>query len=244
MRKTVALVLAAVIALSLCACGAAAAPAEPSIGDQMYEKYGTIIDSLEAGEYEEAMGAIAAMMPEPETKEVLITPENFSQYYELKYDESHVNRDAQGKVSNIWFTRSFYYSLKEEYREAFVADGSKVSVGVTADCVLKKVASVDWETGEVTLGEESYPTMVDTLKQQGYTDLNENLSVTQSGTIALYGGDNGVLGYGAFYPHQDAWGQMWWSGQMEAENPASEYYVFVPENIQIVRAEGSITLRG
>lgn len=93
MKRLISVILAGVLALSLCGCGAAA---KPSVGDQMYEKYGSIIDKLEAGEYEKVIEEVTAMMPVPEEQTVTITLDNFSDYYELRYDVPQVNRDSQG----------------------------------------------------------------------------------------------------------------------------------------------------
>ena len=37
---------------------------------------------------------------------------------------------------------------------------------------------------------------------------------------------------------------MWISGPMSPADNTADYYVFAPENIKILRAEGTLTLRG
>ena len=122
MKKTVAAALLLALAFTLCACGSAA-PAAPSIGDQMYEKYGSIIDKLEAGEYEKVIEEVTGMMPVPENKVVTITKDNFADFYELAYDVNQINKDSAGNVLSMWYSgSSFYYNLKEEYRDKLVSD--------------------------------------------------------------------------------------------------------------------------
>ena len=239
MKRLITLILVAALSFSLCACGASA----PSVGDQMYEKYGSIINNLEAEEYQKVIDEVTAMMPVPEEKTVPINLGNFNEYYELRYDETQVNRDSQGKAVSAWVTNAFYYGLKEEYLEKLVGDSSSVEIGVTADCVLKKVENINWETGEVTLATDSYNDILkDILKT--YRDMPVNISTTQSGNVVLYGGDMSPLSYGIFYLRQESWGTAWSSGELKAGETGTDYYVFVPENINVVRAEGTLTLKG
>ncbi|MBO7373094.1 MAG: hypothetical protein J6U19_02545 [Oscillospiraceae bacterium] len=97
--------------------------------------------------------------------------------------------------------------------------------------------------GEVKLSDENCDDVAAKIAQ-GYPDMNTALSSTKSGNVILYGGESGALGYGAFYLFKDTWGQYYRQGMMEADAEGTEYYVFVPENIEIVRTVGSITLRG
>ena len=240
MKRLISVILAGVLALSLCGCGAAA---KPSVGDQMYEKYGSIIDKLEAGEYEKVIEEVTAMMPVPEEQTVTVTLDNFSDYYELRYDVPQVNRDSQGKLSSVNYSGTFYYGLKEEYAARLVPESSYVEVGVTADCAVKKVDSIDWQTGDFTVGTQSFDNIKAEI-QNTYRDLPVSVSATLSGEQALYGGEATALNYGAFRQVKDTWGTMWISGPMSPADNTADYYVFAPENIKILRAEGTLTLRG
>ncbi len=245
MKKTLAILLILALACSLCACGAGAPAAlsEPSIGDQMYEKYATIIDGLEAGDFEAALEEIYAMIPEPEETVVEITPENFYDYYEIFYPEKMVEKDAQGNSISVWPGQSFYFQLKEEYRDKLVPDASQVEVGVICDSVLRKVEDVDWDTGNPKLSEETFEDLKSKVFENWTDKPNLDFSQTYSGNYSLGAGDSGIFGYGAFFLDKNAYGSWWSSGRLMKES-SDTYYVFAPENIEIVRADGSITLRG
>ena len=78
MKKFVALLLATIVAVSIIGCGSNTnKEPEPSIGDQMYEKYKSIIDKIEGENYDGAIEDIQAMKPEPVVQEVEITTDNF-----------------------------------------------------------------------------------------------------------------------------------------------------------------------
>ena len=242
MKKTISVILLLALAFTLCACGSAA-PAAPSVGDQMYEKYGSIIDKLEAGEYEKVIEEVTAMMPVAENQVVHITKDNFNDYYEVAYDVNQINKDSAGNILSMWYSgSSFFYRLKEEYREKLVSDESMVEAGMTADLVLKKVESIDWEAGTVKLSDATYDSIAKEILTT-FRDMGTSISVTKSGNLALYGGESNLLNYGGFAKRNDGWGNYWGSGQLE-KNGNAEYYVFAPENIQIVRAEGTLTLKG
>ena len=74
---------------------------EPSIGDQMYEKYKSIIDKLEGENYDGAIEEIQAMKPAPTVQEVEITADNFFDYYDIVYDENNIERDSDGNIITI-----------------------------------------------------------------------------------------------------------------------------------------------
>ncbi len=249
MKKALAVLLILTLACSLCACGAAApaeAPAEapePSLGDQMYEKYGSIIDSLEAGDFEAVLEEVTGMMPEPEKTVIEITPENFYDYYELCYPEQMVEKDAEGTPVSVWPGQYFYFQLKEEYAEKLVPDASQVEVGVICDSALRKVEAVDWETGALTLSEETFGKLASKIFENWTQKPNLDFSETFSGNYSLNAGNSGVFGYGAFYTEKNTYGTWWTSGRLMTDSKDT-YYVVAPENIELVRAEGSITLRG
>ena len=168
MKKAFAAILLFALMLSLVACGTSAVPAaapveaEPSIGDKMYEKYKTLIDSLEAEDYTAAIQEIAGMMPEPEESTIEITPENFWEYYEVDYlNTNRTKKNAEGDILKIDSTYSFGFRLKEKYETGeyyyILNENSKeIEIGVTADVVLKKIEEIDWQNGKLIIGNENY----------------------------------------------------------------------------------------
>ena len=86
MKKYIAFLITIIMAVSIISCGGNNnKEPEPSIGDQMYEKYKSIIDKLEGENYDGAIEEIQAMKPAPAVQEVEITPENFFDYYDIVY---------------------------------------------------------------------------------------------------------------------------------------------------------------
>ena len=109
MRRTI-LILISALCISLCACGNTASAestkteklensteptvsTEPSVGDQMYEKYHEIIDKLESEDYDDVLAIVEKLKKEKTAKEagdiadhmltVDLNSDNFSDYFEI-----------------------------------------------------------------------------------------------------------------------------------------------------------------
>ena len=248
MKKPIVLIISMALCLGLCACGSEAAT-EPSVGDLMYEQYKSIIDHLAAEEYEDAIAEIQTMMPEPEEMVINITPENFYDYYELVFLDSHITRDAAGAVVEIWGNKAFRFDMKEEFASRLISD-TNVEVGVTADVVVKKVGNIDWTNGTFSLSDEIYDNIETELAKQFSVNQNEtsfpDLSSTYTGTVRLTGAGTNALGMGFFYPYTEEYFHQTYmrQGSIKPGMDENEIYIAVPENIQITRAEGTVTLMG
>ena len=118
MKKHIVFLLAVVMTVSIVSCGGdTGKEPEPSIGDQMYEKYRTIIDKLEGENYDGAIEEIQAMKPAPVVPDVEITEDNFFDYYEIVYLENSFDRNADGKIVSIdRRDYEFEFRLKDEYQ--------------------------------------------------------------------------------------------------------------------------------
>ena len=242
MKKAITIFFVLTIMFSLCACGATQT-AEPSVGDLMYQKYGSIINKLEDEEYEAAIEEITGMMPEPEKTVVTITADNFYDYYKLYYSDQKPEKDAQGNIVSIWGNQWFSFKLKDEFADKFVAEESQVEAGVTCYCAPRKIENIDWSTGEMTFSEEIYDDILSEFNQNLTPKIDPNFSGTFSGKATLTPGDYGALGTNPIYKARVDWGSYWNMGRIEA-NTDYTYYLLVPENIQIVRAEGTLTFQG
>ena len=149
MKKYIAYLITIIMAVSIISCGGTTnEEPEPSIGDQMYEKYKTIIDKLEGENYDGAIEEIQAMKPAPVVQEVKITTDNFYDYYDIVYRENNFERDSEGNITKIdkW-DYLFSFRLKDEYTLDENED-NKIVIGVTGDYDLKKIEDVDFETGK------------------------------------------------------------------------------------------------
>ena len=253
MKRWTAILCLLALCLSLCACGQTAQPAQaeptpeptpqaPSKGDLMYDKYGSIIDKLEAGDFDGALEEISAMKPEPKITTVTITPENFYDYYELEmYDSSNIQRDAGGRITYFYPSWDYYFVLKDEYRGRLLAEGSGVEVGLTGEASIRRL-TIDWEKGSYAFGEEPEDEIREKIiayynRSNPYFPVSPDISVTASGTEILYN-----LGHELLYvwiPNQYP-GE--WYGTIDPWNTEQVLYGGILTNVQIVRAEGTLLL--
>ena len=188
MKKTVLLLLAAVLVFMLCACGAASSvpvPGGNSTGTEIVEvekipeKYAGLIASIEAGDYDGAVAIIEAMRPAPvvpDIVEVKITTENFLDYFEYTeyVDDSLTMRDESGNITGIFLIYS--YVLKDEYTLADVkAADCAVAADVTIDYTLYgNPQNVDFTNRTFTVEGEG-------------TEISEVIDATITGTLVDHG---------------------------------------------------------
>lgn len=135
MKKLLIILMMVSIILTLCACSAGSAAQEPETViqevEKIPEKYEDLISKIEAGDFDGAVATVNAMRPQekvPETIEVTINTENFSDYFEYKeyLDPENTIRDENGNIAGcLIYCR---YALKDEYSMDFSRDNS-----VTAD---------------------------------------------------------------------------------------------------------------
>ena len=127
--------------------GAAASGTEDPAGEEgtvdLAEKYSEIITHLENEEYDEAIEAINAMRPEPETETVSITLDNWQEYFSF-VDDYRYEYDAQGAISETNYL--ILFQLKEEYQDRLVSMNGTVGYEY-GDYVPHKVTSIDKENG-------------------------------------------------------------------------------------------------
>ncbi len=239
MKKYIAFLITIIMAVSVISCGGSNnKEPEPSVGDQMYEKYKSIIDKLEGENYDGAIEEIQAMKPAPTVQEVEITADNFFDYYDIVYDENNIERDSDGKITEIkkW-DNNFRFILKDKYSLDPDKD-NKIVIGVTGDYDLKKIEEVDFQTGEITLGEDAFDEYKDEIIEsaKGWTDEDSTtLSVSCEGSMELSFNNTPKVSGARWKKDEDRWRQYY-----EITPDDYEGYVFVPVDIQITRAEGTL----
>jgi len=178
------------------------------------------------------------MKPEPVVQEVEITTDNFFDYYDIVYQENQIDRDSDGKIVSIrkW-DNSFSFQLKDEY----TLDGNKEStivIGVTGGYDLKKIENVDFETGEITLSDQKFDDYEDQIVEftKEWTDEDSTqLSVTCEGSWMLQCGNTPMVIDDRWVNRENEWVEYY-----EITPDDYEGYVFVPVDIQITRAEGTL----
>lgn len=241
MKKYIAFLITIIMAVSIISCGGNNnKEPEPSIGDQMYEKYKSIIDKLEGENYDGAIEEIQAMKPAPTVQEVEITADNFFDYYDIVYWENQIDRDADGKITKVsrvddWFD----FKLKDEYLFDTDQDNS-VEIGVTCEYDLKKIENVDPETGEIVYGEESFDEYEDEILEANKRYINSDsvaLSVTCKGSQMINCHESSELCC-------ERWINIGGKWKMNSDISPDDYegYAFLPTDIQITRAEGTLHL--
>lgn len=230
---------------SIISCGGSTNKgAEPSIGEQMYEKYKSIIDKLEGENYDGAIEEIQAMKPAPVVQEVGITAENFFDYYDIVYRENNIERDADGKITRIdKYDNVFEFKLKDEY-SLDTDEDNNVEIGVTCEYDLKKIDEVDFETGEITLNNETN----DELEEKICSDHDSwttgglaSLSVTCKGSSIIHCNETPtIIGPLWYVPESDSYDYRYKYSFMGITPDNHEGYVFVPADIHITRADGTL----
>lgn len=212
--------------------GAAASGTEGPADDQgqgeegtvdLAEKYSEIITHLENEEYDEAIEAINAMRPEPETETVSITLDNWQEYFSFvdKYDYEY---DAEGAITKTYCWICF--QLKEEYQDRLVSINGTVGYEY-GDYVPHKVTSIDKENGTFEAGvSDSGP------KEIVYEGESKSEELTSSVYIcdasAYMERESGSIDGGpVLIKDADNYSSIW---------------IYYPEEINIVRIEGEMVL--
>ena len=111
-----------------------------------------------------------------------ITTENFLDYYNCHVTQVTAPYEADSKTIHLGCRLT--YELKPEYADRLIEDESLVQVSVSGEYDMKKIASIDWETGRFSIFEESYNNYRDLFHDlseiNGATDLAERLLSTVS----------------------------------------------------------------
>ena len=211
--------------------GAAASGTEDPAGEEgtvdLAEKYSEIITHLENEEYDEAIEAINAMRPEPETETISITLDNWQEYFSF-VDDYRYEYDAQGAITETNY--HIFFQLKEEYQDRLVSMNGTVGYEY-GDYVPHKVTSIDKENGsfeaEVSDGEP------DDFGLGRFAE-GESKSVELEPSIYICDGiayqkdeNESIDGGPLFIKDADDYSNQW---------------IYYPEEINIVRIEGEMVL--
>ena len=227
MKKLISVLL--LIAL-FCTVFAGSAFALSEEEEALYEKYADLIALLEAGDYTAALDSIWSQMPAQEVEEVVITTDNFFDYYEESVWDDYIERDADGKITSI-FPGDTVYKLKDEYASRLDWENSNVTIGVTGKFVVHRV-KFDWETGERTVGDEADKSIRKAIKK--YANVDMDISVQTSGADTLFL-NSGRMFFG--FSSSD----LRMAGNAEP-GTKFKFYETIPSELEVVNAEGSLFL--
>ena len=133
LKKILIFILLVSIITLLCACGPGI-PVQPAEKETVIqevekipEKYEGLISKIEAGDFDGAVAEVNSMRPveiPPETVEIKITTENFSDYFEYKEykDTDNSTRDESGNIT--WLLTYCRYALKDGYSLDYTKNNS------------------------------------------------------------------------------------------------------------------------
>lgn len=163
MKRIISIISAAALCLSLTACSNQA-PNPDEIAK--YKKYETLINYLEAGNYEEAILEIIALSgkgdptseqdnPDGDKKRVAIdiTMDNWQDYFDVVRKEE-INRNAFDEIEDVRL--NYYIILKSEYTMAPYAgeDAGYTNIAAEAKYHMEwRHLDIDYENGKITVGD-------------------------------------------------------------------------------------------
>ena len=237
-RKYGKLIMTLICAAMITACGssqaagpaegAAASGTEDPAGEEgtvdLAEKYSEIITHLENEEYDEAIEAINAMRPEPETETVSITLDNWQEYFSF-VDDYRYEYDAQGAITETYY--GIRFQLKEEYQDRLVSLNG--TVGYEYEFVSHKITSIDKENG----------TFEDEVSDGGPEETvyeGESKSEELSSSVYICTAD--------VYQYKESENMDYHGGPLfiKDADDYSNQWIYYPEEINIVRIEGEMVL--
>ena len=209
--------------------GAAASGTEDPAGEEstvdLAEKYSEIITHLENGEYDEAIEAINAMRPEPETETISITLDNWQEYFSF-VDDYRYEYDAQGAITETNY--HIFFQLKEEYQDRLVSINGTVGYEY-GDYVPHKVTSIDKENG-------SFEAEVSDGGPEETVYEGESKSEELSSSVYICTAE--------VYQYKESENMDYQGGPLYIKD-ADDYsnqWIYYPEEINIVRIEGEMVL--
>lgn len=147
MKKITVLMLSVVLCLCAVSCGS----------DDSYEKYGTLIEYLEKGDFDMAKSYIDELEEDytaesgtTEAVSVEITADNWQDYFEI-VQEKHTNTNDFGETTDVYYTP--YLVLKEGYK-TFEEGETRTKIAVEFNCVAEwRYVEIDLAAAEITVGE-------------------------------------------------------------------------------------------
>ena len=229
MKKLISVFL--LIAL-FCTAFAGSAFALSEEEEALYTKYADLIALLEGEDYEAALEAVQAMIPEPEFEEVVLTEENFYDYFEIVTAEPYIQRYAGGSVKKI-YPGGLELWPKVDIIGRLDWENSTLSVGITANKDLYR-AKIDFETGEITLADSSDSDVKKALRKS-VSWFESKVDTHVDGVQPWYSLANDDFWY------QDPAYKDWCCGSAEPGVKA-KYYQVVYRDIELVNLEGTLIL--
>lgn len=127
MKKTISLLLALVMCLSLAACGNAEKPKQNKTENDYIGVSTNQTENTDSTDYQTEY--TAPTETEPKVQVVEITMDNWQDYFEIKQCvEGDVNTNAFDEVESVGYYIYTVFTLKEEYAEKIDTDESQLAI--------------------------------------------------------------------------------------------------------------------
>ena len=132
MKKTISLLLALVMCLSLAACGNAEKPKQNKTENDYIGVSTNQTENTDSTDYQTEY--TAPTETEPKVQVVEITMDNWQDYFEIKQCvEGDVNTNAFDEVESVGYYIYTVFTLKEEYAEKIDTDESQLAIGYSGN---------------------------------------------------------------------------------------------------------------
>ncbi len=237
MKKLVSLCLLFALVCSLCVTGASAAALSPA---ELCEKYAPILDALEAGDYDAAIDEIEGSKPPVEYEEVVITEENFYDYFEIVTDDPIESSYTDGTKG----IRPGYLkvSVKEGVMERLDLANCSLTIGVKAKKELRR-AKIDFENVTVTLGDKmDSKTRKEMRKSAPWFETKVDTQIDLFRTDGMSHYFTSVIESDFFmFKEKTSWGGYWTNGLAEAGSKV-KYYQVVYTDIEVLNVSGTLSI--
>ena len=245
MRKFVSLCLLIALVCSLCATGVSASALS---SEELLEKYGALIDAIEADDYDAAADAFDLFFAAPADEEeedeeeeeagvetIELNADNFLDYYEWVYlKDGYVERNSSGKIKSLSAGR-YAFVLKDEYKDRYSYESSEITVGVIAKLSSIYRAKINWETGAIKRGDKVSKDMKKAIKKDcSYATAKLDTQVT--GYDSIY-----VCHAHLFYLYSSS-GYKWWFCDYSAEAGGKTKYYIDTWKADVVNVSGTLVL--
>lgn len=243
MKKVIALLLALMVCLGLCACGGGE-DAQIKADAEKYNEYKDLIDKIEAGDFAGAYSDFVDRFPEqevsaptidagditldgvvvgtPDTESTVtaveITTDNWQEYFEIVYKEKWVT-NAFGEAENLRVYQSF--QVKDAYKD-------RVSYGPATDTFALALSQIDVEIGY----NATYYSVTVNLENQTYTKggIHEHTD--------LWGGAQTAINTFYFNPSQTGWSCL-----CSDIYPGDYSSIVEWDSIEVLRIQGTLYLK-
>ena len=239
MKKTIILtttILAIALAVAPVAADVVELPGidmEPSDEDtaykaEMYDKYADLIETVEAGKYQDAIDMIDQMRPKVQEGQVELTLENWEDYFVIE-PEYRCKEDAYGDIEEERIV--YWINLKPEYQ------GKQIEISGTLGCIFNygfyHIETINREDGTFETSAKDDTAEIPGLDPSYKEEQSQSFELSEHVQLA-------ISVCGAAYKDNVDSGRFGGIIVKDADNYIQ--IVAIPEDFHVVRIEGTIKI--